>query len=239
MGSAEHLLFKYLGHCAFGISIEENNRNFYDSAPASWLTDLSEDKGLAKGEDLDALRASIEPFLKNESRVLEIGAGRGRVIQWVIDHFPKVKVVALDQSRTTIDRLEKEFGRNSQIDLINRSLLHFSSKKPFNLILWMWSGFAEISSENKPKALRLLHALLDSDGCLVIDLPVEISGGTPVVMGVQGIVTIPEPFGTLQAHLVNEAELKTMALSVGFSNVEAKHYVTSTAIPRVSYLIKK
>jgi ubiquinone/menaquinone biosynthesis C-methylase UbiE len=227
-------------HCSDQVrSFSENNRDFYNKA-GDWLDNLSERKGIALGEDLTAIAPTLEPLLKSPSaRVLEIGAGRGRVIHWLLKNFPQAQITGVDQSERTVERLSEIFKSNTNVSILHQNTLQLQLSQPVSLALWMWSGFAEISAEEKPKALqRVLENLLPG-GAFVIDMPREIIGKEKIVHGDAGRVELQESFGTLMAHVVSEKELKKLAAKAGFNFHGLVHYETTTGIKRTSYIFIK
>ncbi len=221
------------------LSFSPTNRTFYNRAE-NWLEGLAERKGISRGEDLEAIRAIIEIILRSpSSRVLEIGPGRGRVIRWILENFPSAEIIAVDQSERTAERLSDEFKTYPNVTILNSDILDLDLPQPVLLALWMWSGFAEISKEEKPKALQRVFQNLASDGLFVIDMPREIVGKETIVHGNGGVVELQESFATLMAHLVTEDELKALAQNAGFTFLRTLNYQTSTGIPRTAFVFEK
>ncbi len=226
--------------CAADVrSFSLNNREFYNRA-GEWLHSLSERKGIALGEDLRAIAPTLEPILKSPSaRVLEIGAGRGRVIRWLLTHFPQAKIIGVDQSERTAENLSDTFKSNTNVSILHQNILQLQLPQRVHLALWMWSGFAEISAEEKPKALQRVFENLLPGGAMVIDMPREITGNEIIVHGDSGTVELQESFGTLFAHLVSDKELKELAFKTGFLFHSLVQYETATGIQRASYIFTK
>lgn len=221
------------------VSFSTNNRAFYNQAE-DWLEGLSERKGISHGEDLEAIKHALKGSLSDPSgHVLEIGAGRGRVIRWLLEHFPTAKITAVDQSDRNAERLSEEFNAYSNVNVLRCNILELELQRKFSLALWMWSGFAEISSEEKPKAMERVFQSLIAGGTFVIDMPREIVGVEKIVHGNGGVVQLQESFATLMAHLVTEEELKSMATKAGFEFIQTINYETFTQIPRVSFIFWK
>src|SRR5262249_21169365 len=157
--------------------------------------------------------------------VLEIGAGRGRVIRWLRSHFPKAPVVAIDQSSVELKRVEAELGQGG-VTFIESNILTLELKEKASLALWMWSGFAEIAGSEKLAALKNVAQNLRAEGQLVIDLPKEIIGREQIVYEGDGNLELREPFGTLRAHLVSDSKLIEIASHAGFKLGQVVQYET-------------
>jgi hypothetical protein len=214
------------------------NRAFYNQA-GNWLDGLSERKGLANGADLEAIRSILDPYLKDQqARVLEIGPGRGRVINWVRHNFPRSEVIAVEQSSANAAYLDSRLRSDSRVSIIHNNVIDVALSKPVDVALWMWSGFAEIAPEEKPSALQNIKTMLNPNGLLIIDLPEEVIGKEVLSTSANGLIDLIEPFGTLRAHLPSEKELVDMTVASGFERVRVVPYRTDTNIRRTSHIFK-
>jgi ankyrin repeat protein len=109
---------------------------------------------------------------KQNGRVLIVGAGFGREIQWLDDNAsPEIDIYAFDNAQTNIDAIKNRFNGKRNLKVFLKDVQDTSIKEwgQFDLILWMWSGLPELDNTQKQVALSNLESCLNQDGILVIE----------------------------------------------------------------------
>jgi len=88
----------------------ENNDNyrFYNKFSIEEFVKFSELAGLNTFTDLDLIRSKIEIF--NYDSILEVGAGSGRVIQYLLENNYKGKIIAIERNPVLYANLENKYG---------------------------------------------------------------------------------------------------------------------------------
>lgn len=145
------------------MSLSQNNIDCYESLSLDLMDTYLGVSGLKENPDLEF----VWPYLSEVSSVLEVGAGYGRVLNFLIDKNFSGKITAVEQSSQCFNFLTKKFG--GLADLYHTNIFDFYPKKRFDAILWMWCGIADLCSRDHPPIILRLFDMLEDDGVLVID----------------------------------------------------------------------
>lgn len=232
-----HIPFQFIGTGGFA----EINKSFYDSSEQSWLTDLAQLKGISKGEDLQNMQSFFNSRLQTgNEKVLEIGAGTGRVLKWFIANYPN-PITGIDISKTNIQRCSKIFSENHQVELVLGNICSSQSipADDYYLAIWAWSGIYELSLSEKRLALQQLSYSLKENAYFVIDLPKELKGGELLTFGDDNIVEQVSNFGVVKNQIMQISELIPLVQEHGFDFVDQQEYTTSTGIQRAHLVFEK
>lgn len=225
-------------HCSDLAPRFQNHQNvaFYDASPPDYLANHSGLKGLSNGEDLEQIRKDLDRRLDSpDSLVIEIGAGTGRVLDWLQKFKPNLKIVAYEPSKTNIERIQTI---NPNLQIIHGSILEETLPSNVRVAFWMWSGSLEFNSQERKKVLGQVYEALDSDGLFVLDTPRLILGEVNLTQSEDGFVEQTLSFGTLRGQLFSETSLTMLATELGF-RVEKREYLTSSQMPRTIFLLTK
>lgn len=105
-----------------------------------------------------------EPLL-----VLDYGIGIGRLTLPILENYPKIKVIGIDESESMLELtkqyLPQKYFLNEQIKLYKPTELNNLKKESFDLILAVYV-FQHIFLEELEKILFNLYQLLKKDGAL-------------------------------------------------------------------------
>jgi SAM-dependent methyltransferase len=151
---------------------------FYDRISKERFMEIAEQTGLVKeGKSLDAglLVKLVERARLGRRKVLEVGCGFGRVGKYFLNREGfdyvgvDVYVPYVEEFRRSVS--ERERGNILQGSFLDSMLL----LGRFDAILFPWSTIAEFSREGQIVALQKLHGLLEDEGQVLIDVPVDVA----------------------------------------------------------------
>ena len=213
------------------------NRIYYDNVAVKGLEEWAVIKGLASGKDLDVIKQEISESLRRYKTILEIGAGNGRIIEWLLKKGTRPTIIAIEQSAVLAGTLREKYRNIETISIIETNILNLVPSFSCDLALWMWSGFLELKPEEKKVALAIVFSILKDKGKLVIDLPRQIQESSLSQSG--DFLKVTDEYGTFFAHLISDEALKGMAKEAGFKRERSIIYKTDTNIERISFLLEK
>jgi len=152
-----------------------SNREFYNfifETDPFYLQRRAKVCGLGKCSDLVEIRHEIIDALGNNGRVLELGGGGGRVVEWLLENVSGSQIIAVEHSEESVRLLESKFKDNNRVEIIGTSILAMDLVEPVDVALWMWAGFFELNPREKMIALNSLRQdHLKDAGLLMIDFP--------------------------------------------------------------------
>ncbi len=214
---------------------EQNKKNFkfYKNIGVENLRELSMIGGFDVCKDMDL----SWPHIKGANRILELGAGTGRCIQYLLDKEFKGEIVAIEQSEDFFQYLRKNYGSKST--LIQGDFMEHQFEGKFDAVLWMWSGILDFSEEEQEAALRKIFDMLEDKGVLAIDTP-RIGFKTFAQHQIdEQHLHLETTFGDLHCYIPSKSDLENMSNKVGFKSIESNDYDTSTDKERTIYFIFK
>lgn len=209
-----------------------SNNQFYESLKAEGLKYYAKEKaGLDTGCDLDM----ITSYLEAATSILEVGAGYGRVLDYILKNNFSAKVSAVERSQILFNFLKKKYKKEinlNYLDIQDNSKI----KKRFDLILFLWSGISEFSSKEQPNLIHRLSKLLKKKGKLIIDSisplnqPLEVEK-----IGIQSYCINLDNI-KINTYVPTLSQIKTYANEAGLKSIEHITYNTNTGRKRVIYI---
>jgi len=214
--------------------------------------------GIDKYADLIALDRFFNFFTRIHGKtILEVGVGRGRVIEGITKISNPKKVYGIDINPLFVNHCLKSFeGSDPVVDIRKLSVLNLDKDPAFkphsiDIALWMWSGIIELNEWDKVNALKQLKRVLKPGGFAVIDVPnKEIAGFqndvphelAPDLMGYKRYREVIDaekqmysPY--LYGHFILPYELFHMATLAGFTDIMILPYKTDTNKPRHMFIL--
>jgi len=142
----------------------EDNAEFYEKIPIKIFQHYAYMAGLDDYSDL----VLIKEYIQKANSILEVGAGYGRVLEYLINIGFKGDITAIERSKKFYGELKYRFKKN-KINLIHADIKHFQPKKKFDLILWLWSGICDFNKHEQISLIQHLSTLMNKLGTLIID----------------------------------------------------------------------
>ncbi|HEX8547462.1 MAG TPA: class I SAM-dependent methyltransferase [Cytophagaceae bacterium] len=207
------------------------NHLFYNNLGIDPFKLLAEVGGFSTYTDLEL----AYPFIKQSKSILELGAGYGRCVDFLIQKKYKGRVIAVEQSPILIDHLKDRFPT---IEILQEDIKKLQLKQKVDAALWMWSGFIDFSREEQQKSIRLVSSHLSQKGVLVIDLP-RLGYQTIAQHTDSQHLHFESPFGNLECFLPTLDDIKFYASEAQFKTVIPKDYLTATEKERTLFILQK
>jgi trans-aconitate 2-methyltransferase len=148
------------------------------------------------GASYDRVSATMEALglevlerleLRGEETVLDAGCGSGRITQALIEHLPRGRVIAVDESPSMVAAASSRLG--PAVDIREADLLELELDEPVDAVL-STATFHWIADHER--LFRRLHALLRPGGRLVAQCGGE--GNIDVLRGKANEVLAHEPY---------------------------------------------
>ena len=211
-----------------------DNQEFYETLSLEDFKKFAACAGLTAYSDLRA----IDEYIKPSKSILEIGAGFGRVIDYLLKNYPAKSVVGIESCQKLFDFLTRKYKANSQVRILKQDIHSLKIDLKQDLILWMWSGVADFSPLEQTIILKNLKAILSDQGVLIVD---TISPNrTPVGMEKQE----PQVFllnyhgSTIHTYSLTNEEIDTYAQEL-LLKVKHLDYITTTGRIRSLHIFTK
>lgn len=213
-----------------------DNGAFYEGLKIGGLKALAKKAGLENGCDMDILA----PYWSHAKSILEVGAGYGRVINYLLKHQFAGEITAIECCRTFIKYLDSRFHHCKNVHLIPADILYLNDMRGrFDLILMLWSGMADFSPREERSVFLKLAKLLTSQGKLIIDaLPASTIPLDMIQSGEKKIYKQNLNGKTIFTYSMSIQEIYTHAEVAGFYKTSHKHYCTSTGRNRMLYILE-
>jgi SAM-dependent methyltransferase len=144
--------------------LTKNNNEFYEKIGEQRLVEVAKLAGLDTCCDVKL----IQSLLKPEHAILEVGAGYGRVLNYLLSQGYH-NLSAIELSKNFCPLLRKRFA--NQITLFEHDLLseELPTEQKFDVVLWLWSGIGGFSKTEQIIAFKKNYALLKPNGKLIVD----------------------------------------------------------------------
>lgn len=213
-------------------NINERNFNFYNQIGIDTFQSLAQDGGFSTFVDLEIAYRYIQP---NEN-IVEIGAGYGRCIEFLISKKHEGKIIAVEQSAKLCAHLHEKYDHS--VEIVEGDIYKISFDQQIDAALWMWSGIIDFSLEEQAANVKHIFDLLSAKGKLFIDIP-RIGTQTIASHIDQQRIKLTTAFGEIECYIPLSSEVKEYAHAAGFTRVDEINYETATDKKRTMYILKK
>ncbi len=211
----------------------KDNNAFYEAVKADGLKGFAQVGGL-KTYDMDILK----PYWSQAQAILEVGAGYGRVIDYLLQHQFKGTITAVEQCNALFEYLEEKFGSYRNVNLIHENILKLDSGGHFDLILLLWGFISDFSPREHLSLFEQSFRLLRRKGKLVVDtIPVNVKPLFGKKCGKRGnLYSIDVDKASINGYLPEKLEIESYAQEAGFSNMVDLSFKTDVDRVRLLYI---
>jgi phospholipid N-methyltransferase len=211
-----------------------DNNDFYEALKIEGMQKFAEKGGLASSCDVRLLT----PYWSKAHSILEVGAGYGRVIDYLLKHQFKGTITAIERCNTLFQYLSDHYQSFGNVNLLHADIRHQSYKgERFDLIFMLWSVIAEFGSHEQSLLIGKLAKLLKKNGRLVID---AISKNVIPLKAVQNgkqSYSVKVNSAVVHTYVPNSSEIRQYAKAIGFSDINHVNYRTDVGRERWLYIL--
>ncbi len=215
------------------MSGNDSNKIFYNTVPLEVFESLTQQGGFDQCLDLEL----IESHLPTDASVMEVGAGFGRCVDFLLKRKHEAKILAVEQSPQLSKVLFDKYKNQSTVLVINDDIKTLNVPDKVDVVLWLFSGMLDFAKEEQPVVLKRLRSFLKNEGKLFLDIPQLAELTVAKYTGEQDIV-METPYGNITTFLPSFADIENYASQAGFSKVSVIHYQTKTEKKRSIYMLE-
>lgn len=210
----------------------EKNFPFYKKIGVPTFENLAQQGGFDTYVDLQ----NAYRYIQSGEIVLEIGAGYGRCIDFLIHKGHKGTIYAIEQSAELCEHLREKYKDIAVI--IEGDIYQSYLPERVDSALWMWSGIIDFAPDEQAHTIQHLADLLKEKGKLFIDIP-RLGAQTIAIHQDTQHITMKTDFGVMECYIPTTVEVQSYAHAAGFNRVDEINYETSTAKKRTMYILLK
>lgn len=208
-----------------------DNIDFYEEVALGLLEQLAISGGLNTCCDIKL----IEPLILNKKSILEVGAGYGRILHYLLEKKTTIDLYAIERGLEFSKVLKKRFG--NKVHFLQADLHNLNVKKKFDVILWMWAGISDFSKLEQPLIIKKLASFLNKDGLIVIDTA-DISKQPLNSISIKNQEYLIRLDRTINhVYCPTPEEINEYAISAGLKTNKKLFYKTTTNRSRILNLI--
>jgi len=212
--------------------LNDKNFDFYNKIGVDSLMELAIRGGFSTHRDLEV----VEQFIKNEDSILELGAGYGRCLDYLLVKGHTGPITAIEQSQNLMNYLQKRYGQ--RVSIIKGDLKIVDAEIKVDVALWMWSGILDFSREEQLEVITKIFGWLNPGGRLIIDVP-KIGFKTIADHTDEQHIKLHSPYGDMECYIPSHSDIEQYASNAGFINFDEIHYDTVTEKQRTIFVMKK
>ena len=212
----------------------QKNKTYYDTVDLSIQTGYAVRGGLSDHCDLK----QIQHLVESANSILEVGAGYGRVLEYLIDTNYPGDITAIELSDQFFQTLAKY---QDHVKLLHGSVLDETvlGNAQYDLILWLWSGISDFTHEEQKKVIHILTRRLVVGGTLVVEVLAHDNVPLNAVTGTTQSYVIKANDATLYGYIPSPQEIVECAQAHEDLKVTHHHYQTDAGRNREMHFIRR
>lgn len=211
----------------------DSNKIFYNTVPLDVFKSLTQQGGFDECIDLEL----IEKDIPAAASIIEVGAGYGRCVDFLLAKKQTANILAVEQSPQLSKVLLDKYQNQPRVQVINDDIKTLEVSDKIDIVLWLFSGMLDFGKEEQPVVLKRLRSFLKNDGKLFVDIPQLAELTVAKYTSAQDIV-METPYGNITTFLPAFADIEGYASQAGFSKVSVIHYNTSTQKKRSIFMLE-
>jgi phospholipid N-methyltransferase len=211
-----------------------DNFKFYQNMPLEDFYQGAIEGGLDNCCDIEA----IIKYINQASSILEVGAGYGRVLDYLINtKKTNAKLYAIERVPKLYDLLKEKFQGKIKVfcdDILRLDIL----TEKMDLIIIMWASICEFSQKEQLPLLTKLISYLNKNGRLILDT-IPISCKTISASKIDNNNRIIEKnYGNDYVYIPSDEALSLYAKKLQINLAEKIIYETRTQKKRCLYVFE-
>jgi precorrin-6B methylase 2 len=213
--------------------LNADNAELYEKMPLDFFMRMAAQGGLDTCNDV----AAIESYINKASSILEIGAGYGRVIEFILKQNYNGQITAIERNYKLYQHLERLYS--NKVTLVNADIQQVKLTSKYDLMLWMWTGICEFSKPEQQAVIKMLADYLAPNGFLIIDIiPIEFKTQHTIAYDKHNRI-VSTPFGSDYGYFPDHFEIMEYIDNANLALHEQRVYYTSTNKEDHLYVIRQ
>jgi len=141
---------------------QQETYSFYDSISLDDFLKAAERAGLKNKPDME----KIAPYLKNAKRVLDLGAGYGRCLEFLVDNF-NGEIYAVEFSHKLAEFLKERFS--PRVKVYEQDMRNLNIEGSFDIVLSNWGAVNNLNFEEQLQLLCNLRLITTKSGIIFFE----------------------------------------------------------------------
>ncbi|MDB5273197.1 MAG: hypothetical protein JWO58_1564 [Chitinophagaceae bacterium] len=212
------------------MSGNDSNKIFYNTVPLEVFQSLTKQGGFDRYVDLKL----IEQHLPTSVSVMEVGAGYGRCIDFLLEKKHEASIIGVEQSPQLCEVLINKYKDNPIVQVLHQDIKSMNYPDQVDVVLWLFSGLLDFAKEEQVIVLKKLRSFLKASGKLFVDIPQLTELTVAKYTGAQDVF-METQYGNITTFLPTETDMANYAHHAGFRKVSVIHYETETEKKRSMY----
>ncbi len=213
------------------MSGNETNKQFYRNVPFEVFEGLTKQGGFANCKDLMLIADQIP----SEAKVIELGAGYGRCVDFLLAQKHTGSIVAIEQSLPMVNVLNEKYKGISSVTVLSKDFSAMDDAFQADVILWIFSGMLDFSKQEQIAVLKKTRSWLVKGGKLFIDIP-QLSELTIARYTTAQDILMETPYGSIETFLPSIEDMNEYALNAGYSSISPLNYDSDTGKKRTMFM---
>lgn len=219
----------------------QNNTNFTNSDTRLFYSlnsfeyislDIFEKSGLDSNCDLNLLKN----IFKRYSTFTEIGAGKGRVIGYLVDVNPYAQITAYEWHDEFFSVINKEYKENKNITLHQKNILEVEEFNQTEVSLFLFSFLAEFNPEEQEYMVKKIAKY--TQNYMIIDLPNQNASLTGIWRN-KHLAYLTSPQVSVPNFIADQEIIEGYIKETNFFLEKIQEYETPTQRVRKLYFLKR
>ncbi len=213
----------------------KTNKEFYHRIPLSVFQDFAEQGGFVACKDIDLV---YNDYLASATSILEVGAGYGRVVDFLMKKKFSNSITAIEQAQELVEVLFKKYHSIKNVHVLCFDLLNDAFKEKYDRVIWTFSGLVDFGKTEQEAMITKLSQALNENGFLIIEIP-QLTTLTNAEFVEGQFIKMQTPYGIIESYIPNEVEIKMYAEHAGLKLEKIIPYQTITNKDRVIFVLQK
>ena len=181
----------------------------------------------------------FSPYYMHAKNLLELGAGYGRCIDYLLAQKFDGNITGVDYSPVMCGNLQTRYQNAPHVRIIRQSILDYDTPERYDAVLAMFSVFMEFSNSEHEALLRNLHRLMQDGANLIIDVSRGATTDSNFAYDDNATATAEAAFGTITVRYVNLPYMQQLAATTGFQIIAYVEYFQKPKLNRIAYVFEK
>lgn len=212
----------------------QDNIDFYEAEP---ILDVLKGYATVAGFDKHCDAALISHLLLDAKSIIDIGAGYGRTLTYLIENDYSGELYALERSKRYCNILRDSF--NNKVTIFETDIQSFNTDKKFEVAIWMWSGISDFSKTEQPQVFKKIFDMICDGGVFILDTLLHSIKPINALTANNQQYLIESHSYKAKGYIPSEDEIDEYAKSINYNKIEHIHYATATGRERVLHIIFK